>query len=264
MSTLLDPYQVLGVQYGTPKIQIKKVYRELALKFHPDKAGPASTMRFQQIQDAWERVANGYIPPKPAPPPSWFPQPEATPDPPYPGWESRRTYHEWFTSVEVRTEEYYRQKFREEGRPFNVPQDPPKPPPRPQRPADTQPQWHQRKRNKKKCPFKFEFDESENENESGSDSEGEGDGMPYGNHSWFWSKGRWTKTSRGSGSDAGHVPRYSTCSDSQPEDEKKTWESTGSSEQAGSRSADTWSQNSHGQNVNTKTEEQDLWDVEDL
>ncbi|KAK5071001.1 hypothetical protein LTR64_003976 [Lithohypha guttulata] len=101
MSTLLDPYQVLGVQYGTPKIQIKKVYRELALKFHPDKAGPASTMRFQQIQDAWERVANGYIPPKPAPPPSWFPQPEATPDPPYPGWESGRTYHEWFTSVEA-------------------------------------------------------------------------------------------------------------------------------------------------------------------
>ena len=32
-----DPYQVLGIQQGAPAGEIKKAYRKLSLKYHPDK-----------------------------------------------------------------------------------------------------------------------------------------------------------------------------------------------------------------------------------
>jgi len=37
MSGKRDYYEVLGVQKGSPKDQIKDAYRKLALQYHPDR-----------------------------------------------------------------------------------------------------------------------------------------------------------------------------------------------------------------------------------
>lgn len=53
-----DLYKVLGVNSTASLDDIKKAYRELCMKVHPDKAQggstPANTQRFQQVQEAWE------------------------------------------------------------------------------------------------------------------------------------------------------------------------------------------------------------------
>ncbi|MDF1796673.1 MAG: J domain-containing protein [Coxiellaceae bacterium] len=52
----MSHYGTLGLQQDANKEQIKKAYRRLALKFHPDKAGPGATAKFQQIQQAYETL----------------------------------------------------------------------------------------------------------------------------------------------------------------------------------------------------------------
>jgi curved DNA-binding protein CbpA len=53
-----DPYVMLGLPPGATKKQIKKAYRRLAMRFHPDKNpnDPEAEKKFKQIQSAYERL----------------------------------------------------------------------------------------------------------------------------------------------------------------------------------------------------------------
>lgn len=51
-----DYYQVLGVQKTASDDEIKKAYRKLAMRHHPDKGG--STEEFQKIQEAYDTLSD--------------------------------------------------------------------------------------------------------------------------------------------------------------------------------------------------------------
>ncbi|RNF09112.1 putative chaperone protein DNAj [Trypanosoma conorhini] len=53
-----NPYKVLGIKQGATKQDIKKAYRVLARKHHPDAPG-GSHEKFQEIQAAYEQVKSG-------------------------------------------------------------------------------------------------------------------------------------------------------------------------------------------------------------
>ncbi|MBW1956146.1 MAG: DnaJ domain-containing protein [Deltaproteobacteria bacterium] len=60
-SRATDPYTVLGVRPGASSEEIKKAYRELANKYHPDKVDhlgeefkALAAKRFKEIQSAYE------------------------------------------------------------------------------------------------------------------------------------------------------------------------------------------------------------------
>jgi molecular chaperone DnaJ len=56
--SLEDYYAVLGVprEAGTP--ELRRTFRKLALQYHPDRAGPASTAAFQRIARAYEVLSD--------------------------------------------------------------------------------------------------------------------------------------------------------------------------------------------------------------
>lgn len=60
-----DPYQVLGVSRGASDREIKKAYRNLSRKYHPDSYANCSTMeaesaaeKFKQIQEAYNQIVS--------------------------------------------------------------------------------------------------------------------------------------------------------------------------------------------------------------
>lgn len=55
-----DPYQVLGLERGASDEEVKKAYRRLAKKYHPDaNPGDAEAARkMQEINAAYEQIKN--------------------------------------------------------------------------------------------------------------------------------------------------------------------------------------------------------------
>jgi DnaJ-class molecular chaperone len=54
-----SPHEVLGVSRDAPDSDIKRAYRQLSLKYHPDRnANPEAKQRFQEISQAYESLAN--------------------------------------------------------------------------------------------------------------------------------------------------------------------------------------------------------------
>lgn len=54
-----DLYAVLGVAAAASAGEIRRAYRLLALRFHPDRAGPAATAQFQRIAAAYRVLSDG-------------------------------------------------------------------------------------------------------------------------------------------------------------------------------------------------------------
>jgi len=49
-----DPYQILGVPPNATDAEIKKAYRELAKKYHPDTGGDAA--RFIELMETYKQL----------------------------------------------------------------------------------------------------------------------------------------------------------------------------------------------------------------
>ena len=55
---MADPYQILGVDRNASDEEIKRAYRKLAKKYHPD-ANPgdeSAAKKMQEINDAYDRI----------------------------------------------------------------------------------------------------------------------------------------------------------------------------------------------------------------
>ena len=59
MTTKRDFYEVLGVNKNATQTELKKAYRQLALKYHPDRnKAPDAAEKFKEISEAYEVLSN--------------------------------------------------------------------------------------------------------------------------------------------------------------------------------------------------------------
>jgi hypothetical protein len=64
MTPASDPYRTLGLARGASLEEVKRAYRALAKKHHPDAAGPTALPRWLAIQAAYEQLVHGKNPAK--------------------------------------------------------------------------------------------------------------------------------------------------------------------------------------------------------
>ena len=55
-----DPYEILGLKQGASEEEVKKAYKNLAKKYHPDVTGndPAAAKKMQEINSAYDAIIN--------------------------------------------------------------------------------------------------------------------------------------------------------------------------------------------------------------
>lgn len=55
----MNPYTVLGVHEGASEDEVKKAYRRMAMKYHPDRnSDPDAKQKFQDVQKAYNDITN--------------------------------------------------------------------------------------------------------------------------------------------------------------------------------------------------------------
>jgi len=59
-TTNLNPYKILNLTANAPKIDIKRAYRRMAMKYHPDQntEDPEAEDKFKKIQWAYEELTS--------------------------------------------------------------------------------------------------------------------------------------------------------------------------------------------------------------
>jgi preprotein translocase subunit Sec63 len=61
VDAVFDPYSILGVNWSSSPAEIEAAYKELRVRWHPDKnleGVREATARFQAVQGAWEMLSS--------------------------------------------------------------------------------------------------------------------------------------------------------------------------------------------------------------